>query len=456
MADHDGKIHIWAISTLYLPNFSGAAIQTHKVLKRFIHKEFSAVVLTSGDYAARDLRGIQVNRDGVVVKYLPIILCKDWRFLKRTQLLYKIANYLTALLHSLSMGILCAWVLWRDGQRGDIVQIQSPDEFSFLPVWIARLRGMHPVIHLNLLGSDDPASIIERVRRGRVIEAIKLEAFRGAEAIVSIATALTNSCLATGIPAEKVVQIPHGIDVDEFRPANREERATLQRKLGLNLDRRYIVFVGATVARKGIDVLIKAYIQVHQKLGNARLLIVGPCDFTNGVFGDPSQERRLLNELKDQLEAAGCSSYVHWIGRVDNVHDYMRAADIFCLPTRREGFGIVVIEAMAAGLPVVVARLEGVTTDIIRSDREGILIEGHNPDDYAKAILRLLQDEVMARAMGNAARARTVEEFSLEQIVEHYAELYRELAGVTCFQSERQARFILDRDVPGSSRASNG
>ena len=107
----------------------------------------------------------------------------------------------------------------------------------------------------------------------------------------------------------------------------------------------------------------------------------------------------------------------------------MRAADVFCLPTRREGFGIVIIEAMAAGLPVVVSRLEGVTTDIARADRDGILITGHNPDDYAEALLRLRQDKAEAKAMGRAARKRAMSEFSLERIVNRYSQLYSELAG---------------------------
>ena len=85
---------------------------------------------------------------------------------------------------------------------------------------------------------------------------------------------------------------------------------------------------------------------------------------------------------------------------------------------------------MATGLPVVAARLEGVTTDMIRSNDEGTLITGHDPNTYANALLQLLKDPVRAGNMGNAARARSASEFNLEVIMERFARLYRELAGV--------------------------
>ncbi len=120
---------------------------------------------------------------------------------------------------------------------------------------------------------------------------------------------------------------------------------------------------------------------------------------------------------------------MHWAGEADNVHQYLQAADIFCFPTQREGLPNAVAEAMATGLPAVVARLEGVTTDMIRSEGEGILITGHDPTTYAGALLKLLKDPDTARTMGNSARARAASEFNLEVIGQRYAQLYRELAG---------------------------
>ena len=421
MANHDRNIHIWVIITLYHPNFSGAAIQAHQVFRELVRQGFSVTVLTTGNHAAAALRGQRTRRDDINIRYLRIPRHKKWASVAKARRLYKIIPYIKYQLAALSFGILTAWTLWREGRSGDIVRVYSPNQFSFLPVWAAKLKGMHPVMHMTLLKSDDPMSIKEHWNK--FSGSLRLESFRRAEAITGNSSAMIHSCLSAGLDPRKVFRIPNGVDVSKFRQVNDVERIQLRQKLGLNPDDHFIVFVGSAVARKGIDVLVAAFHQIRSHSNGVELLIVGPYNFSDPAY-------KLASDLKDELEAAGYSSYVHWIGRVDNVHDYMRAADIFCLPTRREGFGIVIIEAMAAGLPVVVSRLEGVTTDIIRSDREGILITGHNPDDYAQALLRLLNNPAMAKAMGSEARARAVSAYSLEQIAQRYAQLYGELAGV--------------------------
>ena len=360
--------------------------------------------------------------DGIDIRYLRTIRHKEWASVAEAGTIRKIFAYFEGLLGALSFGILTAWTLWREGRPDDIVRVYSPDQFSFLPVWVAKLKGMHPVLHMTLLNSDDPGSI--KKHRDKFSGFLRLESFRRAEAITGYSSAQIQSCLRVGLDSRKVFQIPAGVDMSKFRQVNDGERIQIRQKLGLKPDGHFIVFVGNAIARKGLDLLIKAFIQIHSQVIDTELLIVGPYDLSDPAY-------KLASDLKDELETAGHLSNVHWIGRVDNVHDYVLASDIFCLPTRREGFGIVIVEAMAAGLPVVVSRLEGVTTDIIQSDREGILITGHNPSDYAEALLRLLRDPAMAKAMGNAACARAVSEFSLEHIVERYAQLYRELAGVT-------------------------
>ena len=421
MIKHDMTIHIWVIIRLYYPNFSGAAIQAHQIFSKLVRQGFSVTVLTTGHFAATSLRGQRTRRDGIDIRYLRKIRHKNWASVAEAGTLRKIIAYLEGLLGTFSFGIHTAWTLLREGQPDDIVRVYSPDQFSFLPVWTAKVKGMHPVLHMTLLNSDDPGSIKEHWDKFSGV--LRQESFYRAEAITGYSSEQIRSCLSAGLDSRKVFQIPAGVNVSKFMSSSTEERIIIRKRLGLKSDSRFIVFVGNAIARKGLDVLVAAFLQIRSQISGVELLIVGPYDFSDPRY-------KLASDLKDELEAADYLSHVHWIGRVDNVHDYMRAADIFCLPTRREGFGIVIIEAMAAGLPVVVARLEGVTTDIIQSDREGILITDHIPSDYAGALLRLLRDPSMAKSMGNAARERVINEFSLEHVVERYAQLYRELAGV--------------------------
>jgi glycosyltransferase involved in cell wall biosynthesis len=176
-------------------------------------------------------------------------------------------------------------------------------------------------------------------------------------------------------------------------------------------------------------VLIRAFIGLTELISDVDLLIVGPCDFSDYRRYPPARQQ-MVSELKQEIAQAGLSPHVHWIGKVDKVHEYLQAADVFCFPTRREGFGFVIAEAMAVGLPVVVARLEGVTTDIIRSEDEGLLLTDHDPETYANALSRLLRNPALMNRMGNAARARATSQFDLDTVAQRFAQLYRELAGV--------------------------
>ena len=427
MTNRVDAVRVWALFSKYHPNFSGAAIQGHRVFRRLACQGFSVFVLAAGDQAARSLRGKETERDGITIRYLPVVRRRDWKFLVRVPLLRKLILFLNSLASDLSMAKKSVWMLLREGQQSDIVQLYGCNEFSFLPVWVARARGMHPVIRLTLMGADVPSSHNRGIRR--ILGILKLEAFHRAEAIVGISSALTNSCHSAGLDPDRVFLIPNGVDLRVFHPPSNSEKTNLRKALGLRPDRRYIVFVGSSEFRKGIDVLIRAFVQVGQRLSDVETLIVGPCDFTD-LSRYELAHQQLVNKLKKELEHVGYSSRVHWVGKVDNVPEYLQAADVFCLPTRREGFPTVITEALAVGLPVVAARLEGITTDIIPSESEGMLIAGHDPNTYAAALLGLLRDPIKAGTMGKAARAQVVSQFNLEAVKRRYAQLYRELAGV--------------------------
>ena len=113
---------------------------------------------------------------------------------------------------------------------------------------------------------------------------------------------------------------------------------------------------------------------------------------------------------------------------MENVQQYLQAADLFFFPTRREGLPNALAEAMACGLPVLASRLEGITTDLVRDGQEGRLIAGHESADYAQALRELLGDSAPLAQMGRSARRRIEDQFALDGIVERYAVLYRELA----------------------------
>jgi glycosyltransferase involved in cell wall biosynthesis len=113
---------------------------------------------------------------------------------------------------------------------------------------------------------------------------------------------------------------------------------------------------------------------------------------------------------------------------VANVHQYLQAADLFFFPTRREGLPNAMAEAMACGLPVITARLPGITTDLADDGREGRLIDSHDPHAYAQILIDLCRRPNELARMGCAARQRMIREFDLNQIAPQYAQLYSQLS----------------------------
>lgn len=103
------------------------------------------------------------------------------------------------------------------------------------------------------------------------------------------------------------------------------------------------------------------------------------------------------------------------------------ASDIFLFPSRKEGFGTVIIEAMASSIPVVISAMPGISEEIVTSGEDGIIVPGKEPKDFAKAVIELALDEEKRRKMGKKAREKAERIFSLDKIADTYIRFYREV-----------------------------
>jgi L-malate glycosyltransferase len=122
----------------------------------------------------------------------------------------------------------------------------------------------------------------------------------------------------------------------------------------------------------------------------------------------------------------GIFDRVQFVGAVDNPADYLRAADLFVLPSVAEGMSNSLLEAMATALPCVVSGIGG-NTDLISDGQTGRLVEAATPQAWSKVLLELLEDPDAARRMGAAARERIDREFAVSVVVDRYCDLYRRL-----------------------------
>jgi glycosyltransferase involved in cell wall biosynthesis len=388
-----------------------------------VERGFPVDVLTTADQEARGLAGRCRIVDGVRIDYLRVLRQRHWTLFRRVDRLQAFARGMNRLLRDFSFHLGIAWRIIRASRRGDVLQWYVVGDFAWPVFQLAHWLGRRNLIQISLIGADDPASF-RRTFLG-LSTALKRRCFFRADAVVGLSRALTDSCLDAGVPAEQVRRIPNGVDLVQFA-AKPRDRAPLCDQLGLDPQRRYIVFVGSAIQRKGIDVAIPAFIELAGYFPDIDLLVVGQCDFSDATR-HPAERRELLERLRNQLRDASRATRVHWCGLQDNVADYLRVGELFFFPTRREGLPNAVAEAMACGLPVVASRLPGITTDLIEDGVEGQLVDGFDPSDYARALKRLLANPRELEAMSHAARQRIEREFGLPHVITAYARLYEHL-----------------------------
>ena len=196
--------------------------------------------------------------------------------------------------------------------------------------------------------------------------------------------------------------IPNGINLNEYT-----ERLPIQREASSG---KSILFVGRLHPVKGVRFLLYAMQIVHEEIPDARLILVGD-----------GEEREFLENLTDQLGIRGC---VDFIGKVshERIPDYMFQADMFVLPSLSESFGIVNLEAMASGLPIVATRVEGVP-DIIEDGVNGYLVEPKNHHELATKIIYVLEDENRAKKISDANKEK-VKIYSYEYLINELECLY--------------------------------
>jgi glycosyltransferase involved in cell wall biosynthesis len=335
-------------------------------------------------------------------------------------------------------------LLWKTAARECVEPIAIPmsrgiaplrDVLSFLRIW--RLLGVRKpdlvefsTPKAGLLGMM--AARLRRVpRRVYVLRGLKLETCTGVKRLllqaaerVAAACAhvvLCNSgslraralalCLA---PANKLHILgegsSQGVDTARFSPGP----GTLRVKLGIPRDAPLIGFAGRLTRDKGVPELIQAFNMILRAEPFAHLLLVGWFDASEDALDD-SLRIRILNHPQ-----------IHCTGFVNDTAPFYRAMDLLVLPTRREGFPNVVLEAAATGLPVVTTECTGARDSVI-PEVTGLLIPPGYPEAICEAVLKIIRNPELGERMGQAARAWVLDRFPESRVVKMTLDYYRGL-----------------------------
>jgi glycosyltransferase involved in cell wall biosynthesis len=202
-----------------------------------------------------------------------------------------------------------------------------------------------------------------------------------------------------------------GVDGNRFKPDS-EARMSIRNEHGISPHAQVVLFLGRLNVDKGLRELVDAMLILNESFQELHWLIVGPDE----------------DNIVPMIDKA-CTPFierVHFKGFTREPEAYMAAADIFCLPSYREGFGSSVLEAAAVGVPAVATKIYGLT-DAVEDGVTGILVPPADSAALAEALKKLLTNNILTLEMGENARIRALELFSRERIVNGLSDYYKNM-----------------------------
>lgn len=385
------SIKVLMVTGAYAPETSGASLQCRNLI-RALRDQVNFTVLTTSTDASLPWQSVV---DGTPVRRITV----DPR--SRVSKAIAIERMASSFLEI--------------APKIDIVHLHGFSQKSVLVIALAKLLGKRIVIKLTSVGHDDPASI-------RAGGPMMWTAYRQADAFIGVTPRFAAGFDSTALDRRRFVFIPNGVDLDRFKPASPEIRAELQRQLRIPMGDPVVLFVGFFSREKNPDVLFDAWLALLDRGITSTLVFVGA---TTGTYYEI--DARLAERMKARAQQRGVSDRVVFVESADRIEDYYRAADVFALPTAREGLPNVLLEAMACAVPPVITRLEGVTDWIVDAGVTGELVPTADSAAFAAAISSLLTSPERRQASGTAARASVADRFDIKGTAQQTFEVYQQL-----------------------------
>ena len=383
----------------YLPAkiASGPIIPTHNLNKELVKRGVEVVVYTT-NFDVKDVLDVPLNQqveiDRVKVFYFPVVF-KPW--------------YYSFKLHQ---------ALAKNIKNFDLVHITSVFlSISTLAAYYAKKFKKPYIISPHGSLMLDPLS--RRFLKKKIyISLIEKRNLQNSSAIHFTVEKEKEEYLAAGFFLKKAIVIPNGIDLKNYEwQITNFEREIFCQNFGIESDKKIILFLGRLHPIKGLDSLIPAFFEVFRKEPKAVLVLAGPDE-------DNYKKEIELKIKKYQLRIGENIFFTGMLTKQDKILA-LKGSDIFVLPSYSENFGLVVVEAMCFGLPVVITKNVGIAVDVEKAGA-GIVVE-KNEKQLAEAILKILNNSDLKREIGEKARKLVEEKFDIRKIADKWEEEYKNI-----------------------------
>lgn len=302
-----------------------------------------------------------------------------------------------------------------------VVQMLTNMRPAALP-WLKQLKDHGAAVMYSMSQYPTwPQKPIKRLFRGRGYRKV----FNEFDALVTNSEAIAEFLRDLGVTT-RVEYIPNGVNLARFHPvcdeSEAQARKSLRGRFGIPEQARVIAMVGAVMPRKSPDQVLRAWRLLLEKHPDTHVLLVGPRADTH----DP-KNREYGEEIAQLIATSSAPDQVHFAGIVDDVQNYLRAADLFILASKREGTPNSVLEGMATGLPCLVTPYIGISAGIGEPEQHYRAVD-RTPEAIAAALDDLLVNPEKADALAQRGRQFVQDNADQQRSLDRYVELYEDVA----------------------------
>jgi glycosyltransferase involved in cell wall biosynthesis len=230
-----------------------------------------------------------------------------------------------------------------------------------------------------------------------------------AHTLIAVSEQTRQQAMEEGIRENRITVIPNGVKPLDTSSVS---RAAVRKGLGLNEGDIFLLSIGRLTYQKGHEFLVQAMSKVVTRFPDAKV----------GICGDGP----LRSKLEEQIIEAGLSRQVRLLGAWEDVAPLLASAEIFILPSRWEGLSRALMEAMAAGLPVIATQVDGIK-DLITDGVNGLLVPSENAEALGDSILQLIDNTEMRKRIGAAGQAHVLQTHSVDDMCKKYYDFMLDL-----------------------------
>lgn len=408
MSIKNKKYKICIVTAILPPSYGGAEVAAFKYAARLHADPDSEVIVIGWDRAGA------YEDSGMNYEFVHPV-----RINEKPKDTKGIFVYLQQLIHMWNCFKVLSIPMWKLRNRYDYVHnFNSGFAFNRVSILIAKLIGKKVVTETSLVGDDDPLSL------GRILnwkdylkpKYLRYIFYKMADRYVSKSEVITEIFRKSEIPMKKVAQIPYSVDIHKFKPLDTEGKKELRKKINIWEEGKIILFVGGINIRKGVHLLVDAFISIEKKYPDLKLLIVGPTY---------KYDQKYIVAIQDKIKSLNLGNKILLTEKnVSNVDEYMKSSDIFVLPSRQEGFPISIIESMSCGLAVVGSDIPEIAKTQITDGVDGYVFPKGEVDKLSEVLTKILDDKEATLRICNNARNKAVNNWSVEIVDKAYRVLY--------------------------------